>query len=203
MEYWLRIFFVVFVIFGGMAIPVLSYAAIVRSGDGLEWKEIRRRLGLTIGAGRWWAVGVATAAGYGILYASIVWMAKGFGTSTPILSGVLSYENPVQVVIALLCIIVIVTRLWEEVVFRGLVAGLLFRRLNFWTANAIQSLTTMVPSLTGVILLGSGWRASAVFAAGAIAAGLFFGWLRDRSDSIGPTWLIRAVPGVLFLVGVI
>lgn len=82
------------------------------------------------------------------------------------------------------------TALGEELLFRGLIAGVLIKRLGLWRGNVIQA------TLFGLVHLVVLFTAPqyAVFAVSfAFAAGLFLGWLRGRTDSILPSWVTHAI----------
>jgi len=83
---------------------------------------------------------------------------------------------------------VVKTGFAEELLFRGLIAGSLGRRLKLVWANLWQALIFMVPHLPIVIIMPDLWWLLIIIFAGT----LFLGWLRIKSDSILGSWLIHA-----------
>ncbi len=93
---------------------------------------------------------------------------------------------------------IVLTTLAEEMLFRGFVAGLLFRRFGFRTGNIIQALIFLAPHLLLLLVSLQLWPLLPL----QLIAGWVLGWLRQRSDSIGPGWLAHALinllPALLF-----
>lgn len=83
---------------------------------------------------------------------------------------------------------VIQTGFTEELLFRGLIAGSLSRRLSFFPANLAQAFVFLLPHLAGLLFAPEMW--SMLFLVYAYA--LVFGWIRYRSGSILGSWLIHA-----------
>lgn len=83
--------------------------------------------------------------------------------------------------------------LGEEIFFRGLVGGWLFRRLGFAAGNAVQALLFLLPHLLLLTLGLDLWPIIGVQA----AAGWLMGWLRHRSDSILPGWFAHSLINAL------
>ncbi len=81
----------------------------------------------------------------------------------------------------------------EEMFFRGFVAGLLFRRFGFRTGNIIQALIFLSPHLLLLLVSLRLWPLLPL----QLIAGWVLGWLRQRSDSIGPGWLAHALTNLL------
>ncbi len=75
----------------------------------------------------------------------------------------------------------------EELLFRGLIAGSLARRMPLWWANMLQAAIFLAPHLLVLIARPQLWMLlPAVF-----AGGLLSGWLRIKSGSIVGPWLIH------------
>ncbi len=93
---------------------------------------------------------------------------------------------------------IVVLALAEEMLFRGFVAGVLFRRLGFRLGNICQALIFLAPHMLLLLVSVSLWPLLPL----QLIAGWLLGWLRERSDSIGPCWLAHAltnlIPAVLF-----
>jgi membrane protease YdiL (CAAX protease family) len=89
---------------------------------------------------------------------------------------------------------VVKTGFTEELLFRGLIAGSLSRRLPIVWANLAQALLFFLPHL-GILLIANEpwvWRMLPVV----YAVGLVLGWLRIQSGSILGSWLVHACSNV-------
>ena len=80
----------------------------------------------------------------------------------------------------------------EELLFRGLIAGSLGRRLPLLWANLIQALVFLLPHLLVVVVMPEVWGLLPFV----FAASLFLGWARIRSESILGPWLVHAAANV-------
>ncbi len=93
---------------------------------------------------------------------------------------------------------IVLLALAEEMLFRGFLAGWLFRRYGFETGNILQALIFLAPHTLLLLVSLSLWPLLPL----QLVAGWVLGWLRERSDSIGPCWLTHALtnllPAVLF-----
>ena len=79
--------------------------------------------------------------------------------------------------------------LGEEIFFRGLLGGWLVRKLGFAFGNLLQAVIFLLPHL---LLLQLGTAIWPVFVI-QFAAGWLQGWLRYRSDSVLPGWLVHTL----------
>ncbi len=84
----------------------------------------------------------------------------------------------------------------EEMLFRGFVAGLLFKRFGFRAGNVLQALAFFAPHTLLLLVSFSLWPILPL----QLIAGWALGWLRDRSGSIGPCWLAHAITNLLTAV---
>ena len=84
---------------------------------------------------------------------------------------------------------IVLLALAEEMLFRGFLAGLLFRRFGFTTGNAIQATLFLAPHLLLLLVSTSLWPILPL----QLTAGWVLGWLRQRSNSIGPPWLLHSL----------
>jgi uncharacterized protein len=84
---------------------------------------------------------------------------------------------------------IIVLALAEEMLFRGFLAGLLFRRFGFATGNAIQAALFLAPHMLLLLVSTVLWPILPL----QLTAGWVLGWLRERSNSIGPPWLLHSL----------
>jgi membrane protease YdiL (CAAX protease family) len=87
---------------------------------------------------------------------------------------------------------VIQTGFAEELLFRGLIAGALARRLPTIWANILQALIFLAPHLLVLLAMPEMWWVIPVVFVGA----LFAGWARIRSGSIVGPWLVHATANV-------
>lgn len=86
----------------------------------------------------------------------------------------------------------------EELLFRGLIAGSLSRRLPILWANLIQALIFLAPHLLLLRVMPEAWFVLPLVFAG----GLICGWLRIRSGSILGPWLIHAAANIVTCLSV-
>ncbi|MBZ0113664.1 MAG: CPBP family intramembrane metalloprotease [Thermoanaerobaculia bacterium] len=86
----------------------------------------------------------------------------------------------------------------EELLFRGLIAGSLSRRLPFLWANSIQALLFLAPHLLLLKIVPEAWSMMPFIFVGAWLTG----WLRIRSGSIVGPWLMHATANVVTCLSV-
>lgn len=79
--------------------------------------------------------------------------------------------------------------LGEEIFFRGLLGGGLFRKLGFAVGNLVQTGIFLLPHLLLLQLSKAIWPVFIV----QIVAGWLLGWLRHRSSSILPGWVVHTL----------
>lgn len=94
---------------------------------------------------------------------------------------------------------IIIRAVLEELFFRGLLAGVLQRRLKFWWGNFAQAVIFLLPHLVLLAVDTGLWPILPV----QFLAGILLGWLRHRSGSFIPGALCHAAvnlaaPGLLF-----
>ena len=84
---------------------------------------------------------------------------------------------------------VLKTGFTEELLFRGLLAGSLQRRMPLWAANLLQAVIFFIPHLLMVVYLAPGlWQILfSIF-----ISSLLMGWLRMKSGSILGPWIMHA-----------
>ncbi len=160
--------------------------------------EISRRAGLQLGAGRYVA--------YSALFAlvGVVVIAIWPPTLEPFLRDG-SPQQPFvglglsgQAVAMALLYGVVKTGFTEELLFRGLIAGSLSRRLPFLWANLIQAIIFFVPHLLVLIVMPEMWIILPVV----FALALLLGWVRIKSGSIIGSWLVHAAGNVAICLSV-
>ena len=88
---------------------------------------------------------------------------------------------------------VALSALAEEMLFRGFIAGVLLRRYRFRVANILQALIFLAPHALLLLVSLSLWPLLPM----QLIAGWALGWLRHRSDSVGPAWLAHALSNLL------
>jgi len=81
----------------------------------------------------------------------------------------------------------------EEILFRGLLAGILIRRLGFAVGNTLQALMFLAPHLLLLLVSVRLWPLLPV----QLISGWLLGWLRDRSASVGPCAVAHILANVL------
>ena len=84
------------------------------------------------------------------------------------------------------------TGLTEELLFRGMIAGSLSRRLPFLWANIAQAFIFFLPHLLILAFAAELWPILPLVFVG----GLVFGWVRIKSGSIIPSWLMHSTGNV-------
>ena len=89
--------------------------------------------------------------------------------------------------------------LGEELLFRGLLGGVLFRRLGFASGNMSQTALFLVPHLALLLVSLGLWRLVLV----QLVAGWLLGWLRFRSDSVLPGWAAHSLTNALGALAVL
>jgi membrane protease YdiL (CAAX protease family) len=82
--------------------------------------------------------------------------------------------------------------LGEEILFRGLIGGVLFRRFGFVRGNLIQAAVFLVPHLLLLVVDASLWPILPV----QFLAGFLLGWLRYKSGSVVPGALTHALANI-------
>lgn len=184
------------VVFAG--IPLLGYCGYQAWRHRRGVVESLRRAGLQLGDARFLGVSLALAAGTAAMVA--LW--------SPPLEPFLRRGSPQRAFIGLglsgeavvmaLLYGVIKTGLSEEVLFRGLIAGSLGRRLPLAWANVAQAVIFLLPHLFMLLVMPEMWGILPVVFMGALLAG----WLRIRSGSIVGPWLIHAAANVAMCLNV-
>ena len=80
----------------------------------------------------------------------------------------------------------------EEIFFRGLLGGVLMRRLGFGWGNLLQAVLFLIPHL---VLLTADLRTWPVLPV-QFAAGWLLGWLRDKTATLVPGGMIHTVVNI-------
>src|SRR6516164_10551410 len=179
-------------------VPFFAYFVYQKWRHKRPFGEILRRAGLQLGAGRYLAYSAAVAcAGVAIL---VLWpppldpLVRKGSPQRPFVG--LGLGGP-AVLMALLYGVV-QTGFLEELLFRGLIAGSLSRRLPFLWANLGQALIFLIPHLLVLRVMPEMWSILPVLFAGA----LLWGWVRIKSGSIIGSWLMHATGNVAICLSV-
>ena len=156
------------------------------------FKEIFRRAGLQLGQVKY--IGYSVPFALALVAYFIFWppSAEPFiqdGSAQKPFSG-LGF-NTTSLTMALLYGVV-ATGFCEEVLFRGLIAGSLSRRLPMIAANLVQATIFLLPHLLVLFIMPEIWPILFLI----FAVGLLKGWLRIKSGSILGPWLIHATANV-------
>ena len=183
-------------VFAGL--PFFAYFVYQKWRHKRAFGEILRRAGLQLGAGRYLAYSAAFAcAGVAIL---VLW--------PPPLDPLLRKGSPQRPFVGLglggpavlmaLLYGVVQTGFPEELLFRGLIAGSLSRRLPFLWANLGQALIFFIPHLLVLTVMPEMWGILPII----FAVSLFCGWVRIKSGSIFGSWLLHASGNVAMCLSV-
>lgn len=81
----------------------------------------------------------------------------------------------------------------EEIFFRGLLAGVLIRRLGFGWGNLLQAVLFLIPHLVLLLVDVRLWPVIPV----QFAAGWLLGWLRHQTGTFVPGAAVHAIADVL------
>ena len=183
-------------VFAGL--PFFAYFVYHKWRHKRTFGEISRRAGLQLGAGRYLAYSAAFAcAGVAIL---VLWpppldpLVRKGSPQRPFVG--LGLGGP-AVLMALLYGVV-QTGFPEELLFRGLIAGSLSRRLPLLWANLGQALIFFIPHLLVLTVMPEMWGILPIIFAGS----LFCGWVRIKSGSILGSWLLHASGNVAMCLSV-
>jgi membrane protease YdiL (CAAX protease family) len=169
-------------------VPLAGYFLYHRWWHKRRFREVAERAGLQLGDPRYLAYSVVFAL-IGVV-ALVVWSPPlepliregsaqrqfvGLGFGLPALT--LAFLNGI-----------VQTAFAEELLFRGLIAGSLSRRLALVWANLTQALIFFLPHLAILLFAPELWGILPLVFLGA----LVFGWVRIRSGSILGSWLMHA-----------
>ncbi len=180
-------------------LPLLGYWLYQRLRHRRTWSEIRDRVGLKVGETRF--LFHSGAISLALALALVVWPPSLEPLTRP---GSAQHQfvglgmSATSVVLALLYGVV-KTGFAEELLFRGMIAGSLGRRLPLRWANLLQALIFLAPHLLVLKFMPEAWVVLPLVFAG----GLVAGWIRIRSGSILGPWLIHATANVVTCLSVV
>ena len=169
-----------------LSVPAILYM-VTRKQRGEAWETILCKVGWTKGkpVHYLWAVGAF------VVVALVASVALKF-VPPEILRGSSQYAGLKRSASTLLLALLreaFYVALGEEVFFRGLIGGWLMRKFGFAFGNLLQAAIFLLPHL---LLLQLGTAVWPVFLI-QFVAGWLQGWLRHRSDSILPGWLVHTL----------
>lgn len=179
-------------------IPFLFYFLYHKLRHRRSLPEIARRAGLQMGAARY--VGYCALAALMGVAVLVLWpppLAPFVREGSPQRDFVGLGLGGTTIVMALLYGVV-KTGFAEELLFRGLIAGSLGRRLPLVWANVLQALIFLLPHFLVLLVMPEMWPVLPVVFAGA----LFAGWARIRSGSIVGPWLLHAAANVVMCLSI-
>ena len=173
-------------------VPFLAYFAYQRWRNLRTFQEIAGRAGLQLGRPKYLLYSATFAAvGVAVL---IIWappldalvrqgsaQRQFVGLGFSLRAVTLAFLNGV-----------VQTALAEELLFRGLIAGSLARRLSLLWANVSQAAIFSLPHLAILTFAPELWGILPVVFTGA----LVFGWVRIKSGSILGSWVMHAAGNV-------
>jgi membrane protease YdiL (CAAX protease family) len=179
-------------------VPFVAYAVYQKWRQGRGWSEIAKRAGLQ-GCSRRYLLYSVVLALIGVL-AIVVWspqidLVTREGSAQRQFVGL--GPNGSAFLLAFFYGVV-QTGLTEELLFRGLIAGSLSRRLSVFWANAAQAFVFFLPHLLIFYVMPEAWALLPLVFVGALA----FGWLRIKSGSIIGPWLMHASVNVAMALSV-
>lgn len=178
--------------------PVVVYSVVAKLRWGLTFEEISSRLGIPLrssGKSYAWACSLALP----LALIAIIISPRTSQLDGSMLAPYVGVDPTVVTVFSALAYGLLSTGFPEELLFRGAIAGALFRRLSFRKANMLQAAIFLVPHLPLLLVAPELWPLTVGLP---LAIGLAAGWLRHGSESIWPGVLLHAVPNVVGAISV-
>ncbi len=187
-----------------MGAIALIYAVVVRFAWKVPWTEVAARIGLRVGSGRYYGyAAVALVLGVGATLALQFAASNETNSASPYLIFRGQALSPL-VMLAIFSYGMVNAGFAEELLFRGLIAGAVGRRMSLRNANAVQAVIFLLPHLLILLVAPNLWW---VLIPLVLALGLMLGWLRLASGSLWPSVLMHGggntLVGVLYLAGVL
>ncbi len=173
-----------------LSLPAVIYA-LSMARKGRPAADIVDRLGLVRGMLRPWRIALAACLPLGSAGAAASVRTKTFAGSA--LAGFVGASPTASVIVSATAYGVVAPGFPEELLFRGLIAGALFRRSSFWRANFLQASIFVLPHLLILLVAPRLWPL-VIFLP--LAFGVFAGWLRHSSGSMFPGALVHAVTNI-------
>ncbi|MFG6443922.1 CPBP family intramembrane glutamic endopeptidase [Microbacterium sp. P06] len=166
-------------------LPVVAYVAVQSRGRSRSFRHALERVGATRGSRSAYAWAL-------VLLLPLV--LTGWLAIVLIPAEVLSMPGVTiaQITSVAGVLSVILRAVGEEVLFRGLLGGVLMRRLGFAWGNVLQAVLFVLPHLALLAIDVRTWPIIPV----QFAAGLLLGWLRYRTGSFVPGAAVHAISNV-------
>ena len=183
-----------------LGLPVLVYAVVLRR-RGRPRKEILDRLGLRSASleNYVWVLGILAIVGVLAVWATRSVPEAVLRSPNVAASQYAGLSLGAGTVLLVLLREAFYVALGEELLFRGLLGGVLFRRLGFALGNLLQTALFLLPHLALLLVSLGLWRLVLV----QLVAGWLLGWLRFRSGSVLPGWLAHSLTNALGAVAVL
>ena len=183
-----------------LGLPVLVYAVVLRR-RGRPRKEILDRLGLRSASleNYVWVLGILAIVGVLAVWATRSVPEEVLRSPNVAASQYAGLSLGAGTVLLVLLREAFYVALGEELLFRGLLGGVLFRRLGFALGNLLQTALFLLPHLALLLVSLGLWRLVLV----QLVAGWLLGWLRFRSGSVLPGWLAHSLTNALGAVAVL
>jgi hypothetical protein len=164
---------------------------IVRRRQGLLWSDAGRDLGWKGASLQYLGLGLLLGLIPGVILLPGVELIPSEVMDNPSISNARYAEWPATVTSVLLAFVyeAVYVALGEEVLFRGLIGGVLFRRLGFAVGNVLQALIFLLPHLLLLTVSTSLWP----LLLSQLLGGWLNGWLLFRSESILPGWIAHSL----------
>jgi membrane protease YdiL (CAAX protease family) len=163
--------------------------------------EIALRLGLTLGKGRYYLWGLGFALLGIVISIGVLKLIPANVMNDKIIATSRFVGQPLTLMTFLSALFygIFETSFGEELIFRGLIGGLLDRRTKFWVANVIQAVIFTLPHL---LILTIDLRLWPIAFALPFVSGLMLGWLRLKSGSIVPGWIMHGLGNIFSAIAV-
>lgn len=180
------------------ALPFGVYLVYHKWRSGRSLGEVAGRAGLRLGEARY--IWLCAAVSLALVALFVLWPPplEPFTREGSAQREFVGLGFGVRAIVAALLYGVIETGFSEELLFRGLIAGSLSRRLPLVWANLAQALIFLLPHLLLLFVMPEAWPVLLVVVAGA----LFAGWVRIESGSIAGPWLLHAAANVTMALSV-
>ncbi len=170
--------------------PAIVYALVVRLRARLSGAEIATRLGLCLPSAKHGGAGLALGLVGAVLSVVLVKSGNGFSDEGSPVHFLVGQKPNADLVWRAILYAFVATGLAEEILFRGLIAGVLFRRVERpWLANLVQGAIFTAPHLLILLLKPDAWRMLWIV----FPFSLVLGWLRFRSKSVVPSAMIHSL----------
>lgn len=168
--------------------PSLLYARRLRH-QGHSAAQARAAVGWTTGDPQPYVLAVAVA----LVLLPLTYVALRVIPSGPVANSAHLHVNYGQASTLGDYLAILLLAVAEEILFRGFIASLLFRRYGFATGNVIQAFIFLAPHLLLLLVSTAIWPLLPV----QLIAGWLLGLLRSKSDSIGPSSLAHVAANLI------